>query len=322
MYNTFRWNWTTIAALVCPRPLLFANSDNDGIFPMSANERVSNRLESLYAHYGASDKMETVVSVGGHAYRADLRRAIFEFFQRTLKGDASPVTDPEMGLAAKIPGPDLRAFPGDLPADQLNTKIDETFVPLGRPGLPEEGKFEAWRDALVAELRRVSFAGVTPASTGSAGTLAVVPFGMSTLWDGAPGDASLVPLRGGWTSKNPPNTIEREYPLLGATADSDRVAVLLARGAAERYVGRGESGIIGAYAALLSGKGDVVLIDPPASHREGPHFLNVMRVLDIPEALGCLAPRKLTLIGAKDPAFDRTVEIYRRAGAADRIERR
>jgi hypothetical protein len=49
--------------------------------------------------------------------------------------------------------------------------------------------------------------------------------------------------------------------------------------------------------------------------------LNVLRVLDIPEAMGCLAPRRLTLLGARDAAFDRTAAIYRLAGAADRFER-
>jgi hypothetical protein len=56
---------------------------------------------------------------------------------------------------------------------------------------------------------------------------------------------------------------------------------------------------------------------------DGPYFLNVMRVLDIPEALGLLAPNvKLTLINAGDPAFDRTAEIYRLAGAADKLQRK
>src|SRR5262249_38210682 len=67
---------------------------------------------------------------------------------------------------------------------------------------------------------------------------------------------------------------------------------------------------------------EVVIIDPPKSHREGPTFLNVMRILDIPDALGLLAPRPLTLINAKDIAFDRTVEIYRLAGAADKLKRK
>jgi hypothetical protein len=56
---------------------------------------------------------------------------------------------------------------------------------------------------------------------------------------------------------------------------------------------------------------------------EGPYFLNVLRVLDIPEALGLLAPNvKLTIIGGKDAAFDRTAEIYRLAGAADKLIRK
>ena len=70
-------------------------------------------------------------------------------------------------------------------------------------------------------------------------------------------------------------------------------------------------------------------VNPPPSHRPtgegveyGPPLLNVLRVLDIPEALGCLAPRKLTLVGAKDSAFDRTAALYRLAGTAERLERK
>jgi hypothetical protein len=75
------------------------------------------------------------------------------------------------------------------------------------------------------------------------------------------------------------------------------------------------AGILAAYAALFEPSiKEVVIIDPPKSHKEGPYFLNVLGVLDIPEALGLLAPNvKLTLINACDPAFDRT-EIYRLAG--------
>ena len=33
---------------------------------------------------------------------------------------------------------------------------------------------------------------------------------------------------------------------------------------------------------------EVVVVDPPLSHMNGPHFLNVLRMLDVPEALGTL----------------------------------
>src|SRR5437588_12937712 len=34
LYNTYQWDWATIAALVAPRPMLVANSDNDSILPV------------------------------------------------------------------------------------------------------------------------------------------------------------------------------------------------------------------------------------------------------------------------------------------------
>ena len=83
LYNTFQWPWTRIAGLVAPRPMLFVNSDDDRIFPMDANERITNRLERLYSLYGASDRFDTVVSVGGHAYRQDIRQADLSLPQRT-----------------------------------------------------------------------------------------------------------------------------------------------------------------------------------------------------------------------------------------------
>src|SRR5207245_3463935 len=90
-----------------------------------------------------------------------------------------------------------------------------------------------------------------------------------------------------------------------------------------RVVGRGEAGILAAYAALFEPSiTEVVIVDPPKSHMEGPIFLNVLRVLDIPEALGLLAPRPLTLVNAKDKVFDRTAEIYKRAGAEKKVVRK
>src|SRR5579863_5211293 len=109
--NTYRWHWTQIAALVCPRPLLFVNSDDDKIFPLPADERIINRLKRLYSKFGESDQVGAIVSVGGHAYRNDIRRAIFEFFNRHLKGDCRRVEDADMGLT---PEGKVRIKPSDL----------------------------------------------------------------------------------------------------------------------------------------------------------------------------------------------------------------
>src|SRR5207253_3643595 len=136
-----------------------------------------------------------------------------------------------------------------------------------------------------------------------------------------------------WTKSSPPNYIERAHVLLGHTIDEGRLRDVIAirrhhqkaghKVDAVRLVGHGQAGILAAYAALFEPSiKEVVVIDPPKSHKEGPHFLNVLRVLDIPEALGLLAPTPLTIIGGTDPAFDRTAEIYRLAGAADKLTRK
>ena len=130
LYNTYGWQWTTIAALIAPRPLLFVNSDADSLFPMDGNRRIIDRLRQTYKLYDKPDLVDDYVSHGGHAYRPDLRVAVFQWINKHLKNDAGPVND---AAFEAIPGKDLRVFPEDkdIPADALNGKIDETFVARG-----------------------------------------------------------------------------------------------------------------------------------------------------------------------------------------------
>lgn len=190
MYNTFRWPWTRIAALVAPRPMLFVNSDNDGIFPMDANERVVARLERLYSLFGAGDRVDAVVSVGGHAYRQDIRRSAYRFLNIHLRHDPRPVDDSEIDIVSEGGNPGsypiepekLRVFPtdADLPRDELNTTIDESFVPLAEVASPKAGQFDAWKGPLLAELRRVSF-GYFPAEIPAAEKLGAAEGGQERL---------------------------------------------------------------------------------------------------------------------------------------------
>ena len=92
----------------------------------------------------------------------------------------------------------------------------------------------------------------------------------------------------------------------------------------EEHTSELQSPSVIAYAALLSPGtiDEVVIVAPPISHRDGPFFLNVDRVLDFPTALGLLAPDvTLTLVGGKDKAFDKTTAIYKLACAAEKFRR-
>src|SRR5438270_1318362 len=157
LVNTYQWEWTTIAALIAPRPLLFANSDNDSIFPMDGNRRIIERLRKLYKLYGKPDLVDDYVSKGGHDYRPDLRKAIFRWINTHIKNEKSPVKDADF---KPLPGAELRVFPTDaqLPRDAKNNRIDTLFVRAGHLDLPEEGKdFAKWRDGVIKELRAKSF---------------------------------------------------------------------------------------------------------------------------------------------------------------------
>jgi dienelactone hydrolase len=382
LYNTHQWDWTTIAAMVAPRPMLFANSDNDKIFPMDGNRRVFAKLRQIYTMYGTPELVDEYISKGPHDYRPDLRIATFRFLNKYLKADTTtPVKDADFKV---IPGKELRVFPtdADIPKNALNGKIDDTFVPRAKVQLPEKGKFEEWKKELLQKLRKACFQAF-PDSIPQA-KLAGKPVDGTNTWTTEAGievHSSLVALnkeskeaaeaaaiifgprvggaipelswmklipapiglgfsprgveagRGQWSTTAPPNYVERAHALVGRTVDQGRLYDVVSwLGSSARpkskfpikLYGQGEAGIIVAYAVLLKPKGanEVVIIDPPTSHKNGPHFLSVLRVLDIPEALGLLAPMPLTLINAKDAAFDRTAQIYELAGAADKLTRR
>ena len=386
LYNTFRWPWTRIAALVTPRAMLFTNSDRDRIFPMDANRRVISRLEDVYKLHGAGDRVDACVSSGGHAYRKDIRRAAYRFLNIHLKGDPREVTDSEVDLVVRSKGKricpiaqeKLRVFPADsdLPADELNTTIDRHFVPQAKVSVPARGRFDAWKKALLAELRRVTFASlgerVPPArgvGTGTTGDalietdggirlplrlLGAAPAGApkrivllvvagdlpkaAPTWLGratAAGDAvyALAPRGFGptrWTRKNPPNYVERSHVLLGTTADTGCVWDIVAAGRylqGERWgkapvvlAGEGAAGILAAVAAVWEPNvAGTILHDPPMDFMldEAPQFLNVLRVANVPELLGLVAPRPLTLSAPKGPAVRKVAAIYTAAGKSE-----
>ncbi len=67
--------------------------------------------------------------------------------------------------------------------------------------------------------------------------------------------------------------------------------------------GRGETGVNGLYAAFLDGNvARVVLPPPPASHRQGPHYLGILRYTDIPEVVSLMGS-KMRMYGEVSPAM-------------------
>jgi dienelactone hydrolase len=129
--NTYRWDFPQVAALVAPRPLLIGNSDKDNLFPLDGVVRLYNETRRIYQLYGKAGELGLLITEGPHADTQDLQVPVFRWFNRFLKGQ-SPLI--EMAARDLFPPEQLRVF-DKLPEDQVNTRIDESFVPKAtQPG--------------------------------------------------------------------------------------------------------------------------------------------------------------------------------------------
>jgi hypothetical protein len=110
-----------------------------------------------------------------------------------------------------------------------------------------------------------------------------------------------------YTGRPAAQHILRRFALLGQTLDGQRVWDVRRAVAALRSVpdlkdvpltleGRGAMAGVVLYAALFEPSvAELELWGTPTSHREGPIFLNVLRVLDMPQAVALAFPRRVRL---------------------------
>jgi dienelactone hydrolase len=369
MVNTYRWDYTKLAALLAPRPLLLANSDKDGIFPLDGVMRVHGELARLYALHKARDKLGLLITEGPHKDTQDLQVPAFRWFNRWLKNE--PDTLVKVAAEKLFEPKQLRVFPvGGHPADERTTKIHDTFVPMATPPVPANAtewaqQKETWMRALrekvfrgwpgeqeplqLARTRETAKGKLNETTweftshdnvrlplrihTSSARTkfdqvqLFVTdenfsdPYPSSSLLnlieDGDFAFVQFVPRGFGATatSLSAADQIEvrRRYMLLGHTIDSMRVwdiqrAVAALRsselfGNAKVSLNSGwAQGVNALYASLfIGGLVRVELTQLPVSHLNGPDYLNVLRFLDVPQALALAAERQPVGMHDSDP---------------------
>jgi len=129
--------------------------------------------------------------------------------------------------------------------------------------------------------------------------------------------------------------IKRRYALIGQTLDGQRVwDVRRAFNVLKQtpdlkdvpvwLQGKGEMAGIVLYAAIF--EPEVARLDlwnPPASHRDGPTFLNVRRILDMPQAMALAFPRPIRVYIEQDAEarqWDWPVQLQKALGKEDKDE--
>jgi dienelactone hydrolase len=158
MVNTYRWDFGRLAALAAPRPLMIQNTDKDTIFPLDGVYRVHQYTRAIYEAAGAAKtKLGLVITEGPHKDTQDLQVPALRWFNRHFKKDEAPVET----VATKLFEPEQLKVFKQLPADQINTKIQETFVPqAAAPAMPRDpAEWAAMRDRWMTALREKTFAG-------------------------------------------------------------------------------------------------------------------------------------------------------------------
>lgn len=158
-FNTYRWDYDKVAALVAPRALCIANTDKDLIFPIDGVFRIYQHTRRIYQLLGAEQNIGMQFTEGPHADAQPLNTGEFHWMTRFLQG-AAPLSTFAPSAVNGIEPEKLRVF-SELPKDERNTTIDETFIPMAAK--PSEVKTSAeWsklRDSWMKSLKEKCFAG-------------------------------------------------------------------------------------------------------------------------------------------------------------------
>jgi len=367
--NSFRHDWTTLAALVLPRPLLMHNSTGDAYYPPSGYEAVLRRAKELYGFFGIAEKTDEFEVPGPHGYTKEQREKAVEWSDRWLLGKKSTVIERAFD---EVPPEQLAALGGQYSEhpENINDRIQELLIP--RAGIKPYKSLAEWerkREEILEKLREVVFRNMPSGAVGvkkdqgernelfletDPGIVVGMYSNMdrveqkkqpAMLYIASEGEA----MRTGWglmsdypydkwsTSLNMvyprgvgkqvwDSVLKKKYQrssmILGRTLDDMQLYDVLCAvdyiaahpsydGSGLTVVGKGTSGILGVYAALLDSRiTRVILFAPPLTHENGPIFLNVLRYTDIPQALAMLAPRELVLLTNEIDYFGYAREIY------------
>lgn len=242
------------AALVCHR---------DGI---PANERLSRIDEELLP----------APAVPAAGLLANLRSEVFRYFPAKPEPLDAKWGEKSVSLGRSVQTVTFTSFEGlrvkaklSLPVDGAGGKLPALLIADHRRGIP------VWGNEQPLERNRWGRRAVLIVETVDRGSRAL--------------EGNLR----SFSDDDPAHHLRREAMVAGTTIESMQVFELmrsleLLRAIQEvdagriTVTGKGEMGINAMYAALLDGRvASVLLHSPPASHRQGPHYLGVLRYTDI-----------------------------------------
>jgi dienelactone hydrolase len=151
--NTYRWDFGMVTALVSPRPLLIANTDNDSIFPLDGVVELYQQTKRRYKAPAIRDQLGLNITAGPHKDTPDLQAHAFSWLNHYLRNQEEIV---RLDQVETLFQPEQLQVFHQLPKDAINKVIHESFVPLATvPAIPRSA--EDWAkqsQRLRTELRK------------------------------------------------------------------------------------------------------------------------------------------------------------------------
>jgi hypothetical protein len=80
-------DYPDVASLACPKPMLFYNGLQDGLFPAASVRDAYTKMRQVWESQGAGDRLETKLWDVPHVFNRDMQEAAFAWLDRSLKGE-------------------------------------------------------------------------------------------------------------------------------------------------------------------------------------------------------------------------------------------
>lgn len=150
MVNYFGWDYDKLAALIAPRPLLLANSDSDGIFPLDGVLRVHHSIANVYSKLDAKNNLGLLVTPGPHKDTQELQVGAFKWLLTHLVGPDIVV---DSAALKELTPEQLAVFDREIPSDERVTSLGEWFTPSAEPETDPKAAYEKWKSKWLPNLK-------------------------------------------------------------------------------------------------------------------------------------------------------------------------
>jgi len=80
-----RLDYPDVASIACPKPMLFYNGEEDGLFPVAGVQAAYDKMRQVWRDQGAEDRLETKLWPVPHVFSKKMQREAFDWIDLQLR---------------------------------------------------------------------------------------------------------------------------------------------------------------------------------------------------------------------------------------------